>query len=154
MMKIVRYVEDEWRRVSLFMLSSSLHKAVFLHTRMFPQKLPRRHSSSPKLFLISEHVCWRMKGTFWEMITVLLSLERILKEESEPIFRAVQSGTHYDSFRVEMLRMMSESDMRASVRCHGDAQPNGAELREQRWKWNEGEVRTAPSYCHVKTPAL
>lgn len=56
-----------------------------------------------------------------------------LKEESEPIFSAVavKSGTHYDSLRAEMLWMMSESDIRASVRCHGDAQPNVTELREQ-----------------------
>ncbi len=56
-----------------------------------------------------------------------------LKEESEPIFSAVaaESGTHYDSLRAEMLWMMSESDIRASVRCHGDAPPNVTELGEQ-----------------------
>lgn len=61
------------------------------------------------------------------------SLQRNLKEESEPIFNtvSVESGTHYDSLRAEMLWIMSESDMRASVRCHGDAQPNVTELREQ-----------------------
>lgn len=61
------------------------------------------------------------------------SPQRNLKEESEPIFSAVavESGTHYDSLRAEMLWMMSESDIRASVRCHGDAQPNVTELREQ-----------------------
>lgn len=61
------------------------------------------------------------------------SPQRNLKEESEPIFSAVavESGTHYDSLRAEMLWMMSESDTRASVRCHGDAQPNVTELREQ-----------------------
>ena len=59
--------------------------------------------------------------------------QRNLEEESEPIFRAVEmeSGTHYDSLRAEMLRMISESDTRASVRCHGDAQPNVTELKEQ-----------------------
>lgn len=68
------------------------------------------------------------------MITDVLPRE-IFKEESEPIFRAVESGTHYDSLRAEMLWMISESDMRASVRCHGDAQPNVTELGEQlRWK--------------------
>lgn len=61
------------------------------------------------------------------------SPQRNLKEESEPIFSAtaVESGTHYDSLSAEMLWMMSESDIRANVRCHGDAQPNVTELREQ-----------------------
>lgn len=56
-----------------------------------------------------------------------------MSRESEPIFSAVaaESGTHYDSLRAEMLWMMSESDVRASVRCHGDAQPNVSELGEQ-----------------------
>lgn len=65
------------------------------------------------------------------------SPQRNLKEESEPIFStvSVESGTHYDSLTAEMLQIMSESDMRASVRCHGDAQPNVTELGEQqRWK--------------------
>jgi len=82
------------------------------------------------------------------------SPKRNLKEESEPIFStvAVESGTHYDSLRAEMLWMMSESDIRASVRCHGDAQPNVTELRVQyRWKGNERKLKRAQRlllYCH------
>lgn len=51
------------------------------------------------------------------------SPQRNLKDESEPIFStaAMESGTHYDSLKAETLWMMSESDERASVRCHGDA---------------------------------
>lgn len=61
------------------------------------------------------------------------SLRRNLKEESGPIFGGVaaESGTHYDSLRAEMRWMMSESDIRASVRCHGDARANVSEPREQ-----------------------
>lgn len=64
------------------------------------------------------------------------SLRRNLKEESEPIFSSVsvESRTHYDSLVAEMLWIMPESDVRASVRCHGDAQPNVTELGEQ-WRW-------------------
>lgn len=49
--------------------------------------------------------------------------QRNLKEESEPISggAAAESGTHYDSLPAEMCWMVSESDTRASVRCHGDA---------------------------------
>lgn len=61
------------------------------------------------------------------------SPQRNPEEESEPIFSAValERGTHYDSLRAEMHWMMSESDAGARVRCHGDAQPNVTELREQ-----------------------
>lgn len=61
------------------------------------------------------------------------SPQRNLKEGREPILStvAVESGTHYDSLGAEMLWIMSESDARASVRCHGDAQPNVTELRKQ-----------------------
>lgn len=49
--------------------------------------------------------------------------QRNLKEESEPISggAAAESGTHYDSLPAEMCWIVSESDTRASVRCHGDA---------------------------------
>lgn len=59
--------------------------------------------------------------------------QRNRKEESEPIFSTVAAarGTHYDSLRAEMCWMMSESDIRASVRCHGDARPNVTEPGER-----------------------
>lgn len=49
--------------------------------------------------------------------------QRNLKAEKWSYFgqRSGESGTHYDSLPAEMCRMMSESDTRASVRCHGDA---------------------------------
>lgn len=61
------------------------------------------------------------------------SPRRNRKEESEPIFSTVAAarGTHYDSLWAEMCWMMSESDIRASVRCHGDARPNVTEPGEQ-----------------------
>lgn len=86
---------------------------------------------------------YKKKDFLWSLWTWLLqnkwivvrdahscSLQRNLKE---PIFScaADERGTRNDSLWAEMCCMVSESDIRASVRCHGDTWPLITEPREQ-----------------------
>lgn len=103
-----------------------LHLLFVVSISRYKHRLSAIYSTATALFgsknssLILGHVCNRMRGVFWEIITVLLPRE-ILRRRVSLFSAPRQWRVGLIMTHSKMVWMISESDVRANVRCHGDA---------------------------------